>query len=266
MKKRGILFPFICFLLFASMATDRPFTLKKSFPIQTTHFTVDKFGNIYTASDKLLQKYDSAFHLLYSYSNLNTGKLQSIDAENPLKLLLFYPDFAKITILDSRLSVQAEIDLRALQMLQPTAVCSSYNENLWIFDLQDFQLRRIDKNLSINNESGNLIQILGYTPHPNFMLESNNWLYVNNPKTGILVFDIYGTYYKTIPIEHIQSFRIFKDQLTYLKNNEIGIYHLKKFTESKFPIPSGNQDILSAIIGEKDLYILTKDSVKIYSY
>ena len=225
----GICF-FTLFIFSSFTDEDPPFILKKTFSIKASHFTIDKFSNIYIANDKTLQKYDSAFKLLYSYSDLNTGKLQLIDAGNPLKLLLFYPEFASISILDSRLSLQVEIDLRSIHILQPTAICNSYNENIWVFDLQDFQLRRIDKRLIINNESGNLTHILGYSPHPDFMMESNNWLYVNNPESGILVFDIYGNYYKTIPIKDVHSFQIFEDQ----DENCLPCIALKRFNSRAF--------------------------------
>lgn len=261
----GILL-FTLFFFSSFTNEDAPFIFKKALPIKASHFTIDKFGNIYTANDKILQKFDSAFKLLYTYSDLNTGKLQLIDASNPLKLLLFYPEFASVSILDSRLSLQVEIDLRSINILQPTAICYSYNENIWVFDMQDFQLRRIDKRLKINNESGNLTQILGYSPHPDFMLEANNWLYVNNPESGILVFDIYGNYYKTIPIKDLHAFQIYNDQIFYTQEKHIGIYNLKKLFDREIQVPPNNDGFNSAFIDKNFLYILKEDSIKIYSY
>jgi hypothetical protein len=33
---------------------------------------------------------------------------------------------------------------------------------------------------------------------PDYMVESSDWLYLNDPENGILVADRYGTYYKTL--------------------------------------------------------------------
>lgn len=53
-----------------------------------------------------------------------------------------------------------------------------------------FALVRLDSKLAVAQTTSNLNQLLGIEINPNFMCEYNNSVYLNNPSTGILVFDI----------------------------------------------------------------------------
>src|SRR5205085_9497634 len=88
-------------------------------------FTTDNLGNVYVVSENILLQFDNNGKPLNHYDEKNLGRLIRIDADNPLKLLVFYPDFAQINILNSQLALQSTIQLRGIGIEQPALICNS---------------------------------------------------------------------------------------------------------------------------------------------
>ena len=70
-----------------------------------------------------------------------------------------------------------------------TLACSSFNNGFWVYSPVNFELRRLDEILTQTVQTFNLNQITGIDIHPNFMVEHQNWMYLNNPtsKDGLLI-------------------------------------------------------------------------------
>ena len=110
-----------------------------SLPFPTAKFiTTDPIGNIYVIADNQLLKFNPTGKPLQNFSDSRNGELRSADASNPMKVLLFYPDMARIITLGTQFSPQSTIELRNLGILQPSIACNSINEGFWIYDQQDF--------------------------------------------------------------------------------------------------------------------------------
>jgi hypothetical protein len=251
-----------------SIPSTQEYKLLNSIPFENVKFTTDNLGNAYVLIENEVLQFDSVGKPKAVYAEKNAGSLHSIDVSNPLKPLLFYPDFAQLQVLDSKLALQSSVYLRNFNIIQPIAVCQSVQGGYWIFDLQDYQLKKIDLNLQLKSESGNLMQTLGYSPFPNFMLEWDNYIYMNNPTTGILVFDQYGTFIKTIAITELKSFQIIGNDLLYIKDNKMMKHNLKTLEESEVLLPSHDNLVGGRIenpsVGQ--LYLLTTSSLNFYSY
>ena len=76
------------------------------------------------------------------------------------------------------------------------------------FDLQDFQLKKINFILEIGFQSCNVAQLTGKRVNPNFILECENKVYLNDPVNGVMVFDQFGTYLRTVPVKGLKSFNV----------------------------------------------------------
>src|SRR5438045_238110 len=111
MKK--IFFCYITFLFLTSLTGD--WHLVKKIPFtEVAAFTTDKLGNVYVVSENMLLQFDNNGLPVNHYSEKNLGRLAYVDAVNPLKLLAFYPDFAQINLLSSKLVLQSTIQLRGI--------------------------------------------------------------------------------------------------------------------------------------------------------
>jgi hypothetical protein len=178
-----------------------------------SYFTTDNLENIYTTRKHELKKFRPDGSLWLRFSNISLGDISFVDVTNPLKILVFYKDFSRIQFLDNMLSERSPvIQLQGLGFDQTVATCTSFDNGFWLFDQLNFELVRFNQDFAITQDVKNLNQIVGYEFIPNFLTEHNNWLYINVPEKGILVCDIYGTYFKTIPITRLTDFQVEGDE------------------------------------------------------
>ena len=260
----AILFSIVTVFLFSSGVAEE-YTLIHTIPFSGVRFTTDKLGNAYVIADNQLLEFNSKCQPLANYSETNLGSLRNIDASNPLKLVLFYPDFGQINTLDTKLALQSTVNLRNIGIIQPTVVCNSNHLGYWVYDMQDFQLKKIDLNLQIQIQSGDITQTLGGDILPNFLVEAGDYVYLNNPSTGILVFDLFGTYFKTIPLPKLRTFQVIGDQILYIDDNKLMSYNLKTALPKEIILPP-HETLLNARIEDKQLYLLTTTSLSFYSF
>ena len=238
--------------------------LIKSIPIDGDFIATDHLRNCYviTTKNELIKLNENGTQL-YLSSQKKYGKLAFVDANNPLNLLLFYPEFSTILSLDKTLSEIGSYDLGQLNINRISTIARSSDNKIWIYDLDNYRLKKIDETLSLIVQSDNLNVLLNHTFIPNSMLENNHYVYLNDSTQGILVFDTYGTYSKTIPIKGLTSFQIIEDQLVYFLKGELKAYNLKTFMEQTILLPNV-QNILNVKIEKERLYILSKGQLDIY--
>ena len=95
------------------------------------------------------------------------------------------------------------------------------------------------------------------------MLEYDNKVYINNPKTGVLIFDIYGTYYKTVPVKDLNYFQPLGDRIYYQKDSCISSYNIKTTEEITYQLPTKN--FSSFCLHRGILFVQQEDKIYIYS-
>ena len=214
------------------------YSLIKSIETESDFFTTDNQSSVYAVKANELTKYNKDGKLLYKYSNKNYGNISFVDASNMLRILIFYKNFLQVVYLDNTLSANGEtVSLDKIGFQQTQLVCSSHNNSMWIYDQQNFSLVRLDRNLETIQQTNNLNALQNDTLQPNSILEYDNRVYLNNPKTGILVFDIYGTYYKTIPVKNATQFQPIGDWVYYLVDKKVKAYNIKTTEEKEFQMP-----------------------------
>jgi hypothetical protein len=223
------------------------------------YFTTDNIGNIYTIKDDELIKYLPSGKFFERYSNLQLGNITSVDATNPLKILLYYRDFQQIVYLDNQLSKNSNIvSLQDLGFEQTDLVCASTNNSFWIFNKQNNELIRFNENSKKVVATGNLKQILQTNLNPNFLTEHNGFIYLNCPETGIYVFDIFGTFNKLISLKNLKKFQINESIIYYKKDSSLCSYNYKIFEESCKKLQNNPQQV---IYNKQKIYRGYKDSV-----
>jgi len=224
MKRIPVLLTFFLVLAFTTK-TRLPDFVKES---KANVVVTDNFANVYFVENDKFTKYDSKLTFVKEFSNKNFGAITSADVTNPLRILLYYKEFGRIVFLDNTLSQNGE-PLALEKLGYPLAIlaASSYDNGLWIYDQPTFELIRFNNNLEVSNRTGNLSQILGIQLQPNFLLEKDNRVFVNNPLTGILVFDVFGTYVKTVPVINLKTFQVMDDEIVYFSEGTLHAWNLK---------------------------------------
>ncbi len=195
------------------------------------------------------------------------GKIYSIDATNPLKVLVFYKDFAAIVVLDRLLNARAVIDLRKQNILQVTAVTSSYDNNIWLYDELDNKIKKIDENGNVLLESTDLRQVFDSVPLPVIMFDRDGQLYLYDPGKGLVVFDYYGAKKNNYQVLHVSDLQVIdKNTITARDSTHIILYKpvtLQLFSFTAFK----RQDNFKKIkFNSNKMYCLNKNGeVEIYS-
>jgi len=250
-------------ILFSSFDAD-DLILKTSIPVQATYFTTDNLGNIYLSNGDEVFKYDENNELQHSFSNKLFGEITSMDVSNPLKIVMFYANLSQVVFLDNMLGIQGTaIPLEQHGLEQVILVCSSHDNGLWVYDMNTFQLIWLDREFKVQQESGDINQLLGAELKPNYLSERNNWVYLNDPALGILVFDVYGTYYKTIPLKGLKEFQVRDDAIYYQKEKEFFSFNMKTLYETSITLP--DTVIKQVRIEKQNLLVLTDTALKIYN-
>ena len=241
-------------LVFVTLSFSADDELKNLFTIKSSadFFTTDNLGNTYVIKGEEIKKYSQTGDLLKIFSNNTLGKITSVDATNPLRILIFYKDFATILILDDLLSQNGDpMNLLDYSLEQSDVICTSFNNGIWFFNRQNMELIRLDETFKPVVNTGNLNRLLGTDLKPNFMLEHNGYIYLNNPAEGILAFDIYGTYYKTIPIKGLTRFQVKDNSMFYFTDGTLKLYNIKDLSKKELAF-KGVTDVRI----EKDNYFL----------
>lgn len=240
------------------------FKLIKTIRQPGDYITTDNLGNLYIIKQNEIIKYNQSGDYFSRYSNKQLGSISYVDVTNPLKIVVLYRDFSQVLFLDNMLAeTSSKIRLQDIQLEQTTLAGSSYNNGVWLYNLINFELRRLDQDFNQTHQVLNINQIVGYDINPNYLLENGSFVYLNNPETGILVFDIFGSYYKTIPIKGLSSFQVKENVLYYFKDNKLKSHEVKFAEEHNFYLP--DTAFVQNIRIEKDkFFVHKKDSVSIF--
>lgn len=250
----------------AGMTSAQEMKLEKIAAVEVSGslITADNLGYIYLVSESTLKKFDADGNLLFTYTELSDGKIQSVDVGDALKIMIFNPDFGKIKFLDNKLSLKKDfILLSDLGYPNATLVAGSHDNGFWLFDPLTNQVVRHDNNLQQTHSSGNISDITGFEINPVFMTETGNNLYVYDPGNGILVFDRYATFMRLLPFKNLKSFQVFSGRIIFSEGKNLKLFDLKTFEESSVAIPE-NEEIINALWNNDRIYVLTDKHLTIY--
>ncbi|MCC6252436.1 MAG: hypothetical protein IT238_08250 [Bacteroidia bacterium] len=237
----------------------------KSINISSRIISCDNIGNLYAVAQQEILKYDNNGNLLQKNSVKNWGELYQLDVSNPMKIIAYYKDYNKIVFFDNMLANTGNsIDLSELGYDQATLVCNSHDNGLWLYNSINFELVRFDLALKVTHQSGNIAQLTNTNINPSILIENNNKVYLCDSVNGVFVFDIFGTYIKTIPLRNINSLQVVNDVLYFRNKEGFGSFNsvLLKQEEIFFP----DDDILQVSLQKGRVYMRYSDKIAIYNY
>lgn len=225
--------------------------------------STDHIGRVYVTRHDELFLYSEKGDLMYQFSDLSRGEIQHLDTRNPLKILIFYPDYSQIAFLDNTLSRTREnVNLMNMGLELARLACTSFDNGFWVYDPVSFRLVRFDQGLNQTNEVANINQLVGAELNPDQMLEFDSWLYLNDPEYGVFVFDSFGTFTKLIPIKGAERIGVRGNGIFFQMKDKLIKYDPLSFDQVEIQLPVN--EFQSVSIEKKQLFILTKRGVLIY--
>jgi hypothetical protein len=224
--------------------------------IKSDRLFADNLGMLYALDGNKLSKYNASGNYCCSYENKRFGKPKIIYTINPLKTLLFYSDYQQLVILSDLLGEIQVIDIGNLGFSAVSVATYSRDQNIWLYDPGAMKLVKVNESGSVLFQSDPLNVSLQKTINPNYLLEAENFLFVNDAEKGIFIFDTYGNYFKTLPIKGLSDFQVIGDELFYFQNGFLRSYNYKSLEEKvyNFSTPT-NEPIKDVKIGPSKVYL-----------
>lgn len=237
----------------------------KSIPMQARIMTVDELGNVYVVrNDNSLIRYSESGDSSAFYRSIQNGDIGQVDATNPLRVVLYYPSYSKVELLDKMLSPKNELDLKKLNIYTTAFVASSADGNLWVYDQFNARLIKINEQLNIVAQSNDLRQQVDKVPAPSYITERSRKVYICDTAEGIYTFDQYGSYINTLSIYKVKYLQVIGSQLVYRDGDKLISYDLQSTKENKMLLPMTDSRIINAAISRDVLYVLYNNGLVLY--
>ena len=233
-------------------------------PIPARLFTTDQLRQLYVVTPtNALLKLDPALNELFQYTNNRLGDLALIDVSNPFSVLLYYPDSNEVITLDRTLNERGRLNLLALGLVQVRAIGLSLDNQVWVYDELNNQLKKLSTTGEVTLASDDLSLLLGQNISPNFLTARNRRVYLNDPGVGVLVFDLFGQYLKTIDLKGLAEFQILGDQLLYTEAGQLRSFQLQSLLFQPVQLPPGVTVGQRAEVQKGYLYDLMGERVRV---
>lgn len=228
-------------------------------------FTTDYLGNIFRFTSGDVVKYDLNGNQTGIYSSREYGDISYVDATNPMKVLVVFNEFSKAIVLDNSMSANISFNLMMPGIPHISLICTSRDAGYWIFDPQAKQLKKLNEQFTVTIEGTNLRQVTDSDVVPQRILDSGNWVILFAENYGYLIFDRYGTYYKTIKTNASGDFQVSNDEIVYKEGDKMIMTDIKTGRVRSFLLPE-NSPGDKCRVESKRIYIQQLNSLKIYSF
>ena len=263
MKVRCFLFSF----LIMSILQDNAYCqLLKSIETGDARlFTTDETGNVYVVrANNELVRYNRDGDSTGSFRSVQNGDITSVDATNPLRLLIGFQSFSKITLLDRMLTPKNELDLKKLGIFNPSATGISADGKIWVYDYVNARLKKIDDQLNIVLSSNDMRLESQTVPNPLSLVERDYKVYLSDTAQGIYVFDRYGGFINTIEIKSVAKMQVIGAQIVYRTSDTLFSYDQKSLLLKQMPLPQDHDNIRDVRLERNRMYILYNSKLDIY--
>ncbi|HLZ86342.1 MAG TPA: hypothetical protein VKQ52_03830 [Puia sp.] len=247
--------------------TGSAFRLTRTLGPDIVDFTVDNLGNIYVLNkDNRLKKLGPQGDSLAVFNDVRRfGQIASIDVSNPLKILVYYREFATIIELDRFLNIVNTIDLRKLNILQAKAVGLAYDNNIWVFDELDAILKRVGDDGSLVDQTTDFRQLFDSIPDPTVIRDQGGLVYLYDSAKGVYIFDHYGTLKTHLDLRGWRDFDVIDKNLLGRDDRQFYRYQPGTLNMQEEPIPPAYAGASRIRITPTIIYVLKRTQLEIYS-
>jgi hypothetical protein len=268
MKKRLNIFLLFLLLTIFVKAQDSSFQRVKTIKGDIIAFTVDNLDNIYLlSSTNQVKKINANGDSIAVYNDVKKfGQATLIDVSNPLKVLVYYRDFATIVVLDRYLTVRNTIDLRKHNIMQVQAIGQSYDNKIWVYDELENKLKKIDEDGTLLLETPDFRQLFDSAPVPQKIFDEDKYVYLYDSTQPVFVFDYYGALKNKILISHWQNFKVAGKYIFGSGADKLYRYDIKTFRLDEWQLPEQIYHAKAFNFTGSKLYALRKDSIEIFNF
>jgi len=244
---------------------DSVFSLNKTIAGDFSYFSVDNLDNVYLVNNQTnqLKKLNANGDSAGVFNNVRKyGKLFSIDATNPLKILLYYKNFLTIVVLDRFLNVRNTINLGKKNIFKVKAIATSYDNNIWLFDEGESKVKKIDDNGEVIMESVDFRTLFDTVPSPVHITDQDGFLYLYDPNKGFYTFDYYGALKNNIPFLNWNNAEVIGKNLYGFGDSVLYLYQTGSLKLREYSTPLLFKTSLQIKVANNKVYLLQKEGIQ----
>lgn len=220
--------------------------------LKTKLFETDRLGNILAVDENnILFSFDENGRQKFKFADKRYGNIASVDASNPLNILVYFNDYNVVKILDNTLSEIKQINLNDY-FIGAEKLCMTNDNNLWIFDRQSMKFLKINHSGKVLYET-NVLNDLGLADFsPLKIKEKDNSLFALSTDK-ILMFDNFGQMTKKIMVNDASDFIPGNNKIIVLTKQGVEMFSLNFPDSYKVSMPkSFNLELAKCIRLEKN--------------
>jgi hypothetical protein len=246
--------------------SDSAFQYIKSIKGNFSYFNVDNLDNIYLITDNnQLKKINENGDSVAVFNDVKKyGNPDYIDVTNPLKALLYYKNYSTVVVLDRLLTVRNNINFRKQNIFYVNNVTLSYDNYIWIFDEEDFKLKKINEEGKLLLETTDWRMLFDTVPSLVKIVDRDNFVYLYDPAKGFYIFDYYGGFKKRLPFLNWTNVEVNKDIVYGFSNNKLYSYRLNSLQLKEYNLPAFFGKFISIKAMNGKVYLLNEAGVDIY--
>ncbi len=263
MFKIKVLLVLVCLFRAVSMAQTVKVDVLDSISGSIDHFSVDNMGNVYLTNNDVIVKLNAKHDTLFSAS-LKSMTPQFIQSTKNFRILLFDQDRSVIQFLDNTLTdLSGDMNLFELDVVRPILVCESFNGNaFWVLDAGTLRLLKVNDKFEVVSQIDNLSFLNASGVLPTKMLEYNDRLYILVPGEKLMVFDVFGSFLKAIPLKS-HHFSIQKNTMMIYDGAFFNLWSLHDLYHQVSKILAVDSVVSYQYINHR-LYVQGKTGIRIY--
>ncbi len=247
--------------------TNSAFAYVSFIPGVYSFMDIDMLGNIYLINERnQLKKIKPNGDSAAVYNDVKQyGNPTLIDVTNPLKVPVYYKNYSTVVVLDRFLTYRNSINFRKENIFKVRTLATSYDNNLWIFDEQDFKLKKINDAGVVLRETNDWRQIFDTVPTPSLITDRENFVYLYDENRGFYIFDYYGSFKTHLPFLNWEHVAVSSGRLMGFVKGVLYSYELNTFNLKSYSLPPFLSDYkdIKAVNGK--VYLLKKQGVEIYN-
>jgi hypothetical protein len=252
--------------LVAKPQSDSTFQFIKTIKGNFSYFNVDNLDFVYLiTNNNQLKKLNANGDSVAVFNDVKKyGNPDYIDVTNPLKALLYYKNYSTVVMLDRLLTVRNNINLRKQNIFYVNNVTLSYDNYIWIFDEEDFRLKKIDDEGKLLQSSIDWRMLFDTVPAPVKIIDRDNFVYLYDPAKGFYIFDYYGGFKNRLAFLNWTNVEVNANTVYGFGDNELYSYQLKSLQLKTYKLPAFFGKFISIKAMNGKVYLLNEKGVNIY--
>ncbi len=250
----------------SSIKSDSNFKFVQLIEGNFSYLDVDVLNNIYVINEtNQLKKLNQNGDSLAVYNDVKQfGNPSLIDVSNPLKNLVYFKNYSTVVVLDRFLSFRNTINFRNTNIFKANVIATSYDNNIWLFDEQDFKLKKINDDGTLLTETSDGRQLFDEVPTPTNIIDKDGFVYLYDAEKGFYIFDYYGSLKNNLPFLHWEHIAVSGNKIYGFLDNKLLSYQLQSFNTKEYVLPNFFKQYKNIKAINGFIYLLKTEGVEVY--